>query len=231
LQLLQGWQISAIWAKQSGFAWAPNDQKNNDWGGTGESNNTIPSPNNGIWQTWNYTGPKGAFSGNGANPIPCYVAKALAGCTLFSAAGVSPDILNACLTAAQAPYSGNTQQQQLAILALTSAKGACYMQNGGILTPPAYGTLGNAGRGVFTGPGYQDWDFTLAKMWHIKERYTSQLRIECYNCFNNLNFLMFSDGASDPSAGGNVVGNALFGYHNAQQGNSRQFQFGLKIMF
>jgi hypothetical protein len=36
--MLEGWQISAIWAYQTGFAWAPNDQKNNDWGGTAESN-------------------------------------------------------------------------------------------------------------------------------------------------------------------------------------------------
>jgi hypothetical protein len=228
LQLLQGWQISAIWAYQTGFAWAPNDQKNNDFGGTGESNNTIPSPNNGVWQTWNYMGPKGAFGGNGANPIPCYSAKALGGCTLFSAA--SSDVVTACLAAAQAPYS-NPTQQALAIQALTSSKGACYMQNGGILTPPAYGTLGNAGRGIFTGPRYQDWDFTLAKMWHVKERYTSQLRIECYNCFNHINFLQFSDGSSDPSAGGNVVGNALFGYHNAAQGSARQIQLGMKITF
>jgi len=225
-QMLEGWQISAIWAYQTGFAWAPNDQKNNDWGGTAESNNTIPSPNNGVWQTWNYTGPRAAFSGNGANPIPCY--GRAAGCTPLASAPA--DILQTCLTAAQAPY-GNPTQQQLAIQALTSTRGACYVQNGGVLTPPAYGTLGNAGRGVFTGPRYQDWDFSLEKMWHVKERYSSQLRIECYNCFNHVNFAQFSDGASDPSVGGNVVGLTGFGYHVGAQGFARQIQLGLKLMF
>ena len=109
-QMLEGWQISAIWAYQTGFAWAPNDQKSNDWGGTGENGNrTIPSPNNGVWQTWNYTGPKAAFSGNGANPIPCY-GKA-AGCTPLASAPAA--ILQTCLTAAQAPYAQSNAASSL----------------------------------------------------------------------------------------------------------------------
>jgi hypothetical protein len=149
-------------------------------------------------------------------------------------ASAPTDILQTCLTAAQAPY-GNPTQQQLAIQALTSTRGACYVQNGGVLTPPAYGTLGNAGRGVFTGPRYQNWDFSLGKIWHMKERYSSEFRIECYNCFNHVNFAQFSDGSSDPSGGGNVVGLSGFGYHTSAQGDprgtQRQIQLGLKLMF
>jgi hypothetical protein len=227
LQLLQGWQISAIWAIQSGFAWAPNDQTSNDWAGNGENGNPTASPNGGVWQTWNYSGPKGVFSGVGATPIPCY--GAAAGCTPFSSA--TADVVNACLTAAQAPYS-NATLQALAIQSLTSSKGGCYMQNGGILTPPAFGTLGNAGRGVFHGPRYQDWDISLSKLWKIKERYTSQFRIECYNCLNQVSFAQFSDGSSDPSGGGGVITSSnAFGFHTAAQNSARQFQFGLKITF
>ena len=40
----------------------------------------------------------------------------------------------------------------------TSANGACYIQKGGILTPPAYGTLGNATRGIFVRPKYENVD-------------------------------------------------------------------------
>jgi len=168
-QMLEGWQVSAIWALQSGFAWAPNDATANDWGGTGENGDrAIPSPNSGNWQSWNYTGPHSAFSNVGDTPIPCY--GQLTGCTPFASA---PAIQQSCLAAAQAPYS-NSMQQALAVQALEGASGACYIQNGGILTPPAYGTLGDARRGLFTGPTFQNVDLSLEKMWHFKERYSAQ---------------------------------------------------------
>jgi hypothetical protein len=228
-QMLEGWQISAIWAYQTGFAWAPNDATSNDWVGNGENANPIASPNTGVWQTWNYTGPKNAFSAIGSTPIPCI--GAASGCVPLASAPAAT--LQMCQTAAQAPYT-TTAQQKLALAALASSKGACYYQDGGILTPPAFGTLGNAGRGAFHGPRYQDWDLSLAKMWHVKERYSAQFRIECYNCMNHINYAQFSDGASDPSGGGNVVGNSAskaFGYHSTTQGSMRQFQFGLKLAF
>ena len=131
---------------------------------------------------------------------------------------------------AQAPY-GNAQQQQLAIQALTGTNGACYTEKGGYLTPPAYGTLGNGSRGMFTGPRYQNVDVALEKMWHWKERYSAQFRIEVFNVFNEVSLAQFSDGASDPSQGGGVVGVSSFGYNTTAQNANRQFQFGLKIMF
>ena len=141
-------------------------------------------------------------------------------------------IQQGCLAAAPVPLS-TAQQQELAIAALTGPNGACYTQNGGFLTPPAYGTVGNAGRNFFRNPMYQNWDFALAKIWHVKERYTTQFRMECYNCLNQVSYNLFGNNVSDPSNGGNLVGFAGFGYHNAIQtgANNRQFQFGLKISF
>ena len=111
------------------------------------------------------------------------------------------------------------------------------MQKGGILTPPAYGTLGNATRGMFVGPSYKDLDITISKLWKIKERYSVQFRAECYNCLNEVNILPFSDGNSDPSGGGGVVtakgtfGFATSGLIGSGGSSNRQFQFGLKLMF
>ncbi len=241
-QMLQGWQISGIWAWQSGFAWAPNDATSDDFGGTGENGDrTIPNPNSGNWQSWNYTGPHSAFSNTGAAPIPCY--GAASGCTPWKSAPAA--IWQSCSAAAVAPYGNttlagtNVSYADLALAALTnSSTGACYIQNGGILTPPAYGTLGDATRGMFTGPHFQDVDVALEKMWHFKERYSAQLRIEVYNVFNHVNVAQFTDGGSDPSGGGgNVATNASgFGYSTTGQllsmiSPNRQWQFGLKVMF
>jgi Carboxypeptidase regulatory-like domain len=234
-QMLQGWQISGILAAQSGFPWAPDDGSTDDWVGNGEFNNTIPRPNNGVWQTWNYSGPVSAFNGNGSVPIPCYGQGS--GCTAFASIGASSPIYQSCTAAAQQPYTGNAQLQSLALAALFSANGACYIQNGGVLTPPAYGTFGNASRGMFTGPMYVDLDFALEKMWHIKERYAVQFRIEAYNILNHTNLLNFSDGISDPSGGGGVLSSSnAFGFATSgligDGGSSnRQLQFGLKITF
>jgi len=246
-QMLEGWQISGIWAWQTGFAWAANDPTTNDWGGTGESSDrTIPSPNSGVWQTWNYTGPKSAFTNAGDTPIPCY--GQAPGCTSFaSIQSTNPAIWQSCSAAAVAPYGNATVNvpgfaapvalRQLALAALTSPNGACYMQKGGILTPPAYGTLGNGSRGMFHGPHFQDVDVAVTKMWHFKERYSAQLRIEIYNVFNHVNFAQFSDGASDPSSGGgSVTSGNTFGFTTSGQtlagiSPNRQFQFGLKLLF
>ena len=173
-QMLEGWQISGIWALQSGFAWAPNDNQTDDWGGNCEfANNSTPN-NNGAWQSWNYTGPHTAFNGNGDVPIPCY---GQAGGTCTPWVNAPAAIWQTCAAAARAPYGNNPLLQDLALAALTSPNGACYIQKGGILTPPAYGTLGNASRGLFTGPKYEDVDIAIEKMWHIKERYAVQFRI------------------------------------------------------
>jgi len=222
-QMLQGWTISGVWSLQNGFAWAPDDPKTNDWGGTGENGD---STGGGVWQSWNYLGPHSAFNSVGINPIPCY--GQLAGCTPLASAPSS--ILTACMSAAQAPY-GTAQLQQLAIQSLTSPAGACYIKNGGILTPPAYGTVGDAGRGLFTGPLYQNVDLVLEKTWKFKERYSTLLRIECYNVLNHVNFAQFTGGSSDPSTAGETIGTNGFGHIIGSQGSMRQFQFGLKFMF
>ena len=135
-QMLEGWSVNALVTVQSGFPWNPSDTTTFDWLGTGENGNS--GIGLGTTQFWNYSGPTSAFTVNSANPIPCY--GAVKGCTAFASAPAAT--VAACQTAAQAPYAGNATLQGLALAALASADGACYMQNGGILTPPAFGTVG-----------------------------------------------------------------------------------------
>ena len=225
-QMLEGWSVNAIVTVQTGLRWTPSDTTSVDWLGTGEKSNTsIPV---GVVQYWNYTGPTSAFSNTSQKPIPCY--GALGGCTSFAATPAAT--LAACQSSATAPYGGpSTTNGQLALAAL--ANGACYIQNGGILTPPAYGTLGDAGAGYFAGPTYKNMDFSVLKLWKFKERYSAQFRLEFFNLFNRTDFAAPGSNPSSGSSGG-------FGYAtntpdstNAVLGSGgpRHIQFGLKLAF
>jgi len=220
-QMLEGWQVSSIITLQSGSPWYANDSKTDDFLGNGE--NADQSIVGGVIQPWNYTGPRSAFQA-GPNPIPCF--GKLAGCTAY--VGAPP---TECVTAAEAPYAGNAQLQQLALAALYNS--ACYEQNGGILTPPAYGTVGNATRGSFPGPTYYNVDFSLAKDWKWKERFGATFRFEVFNLFNRADF---ASPTSDPSSGVNGQfgcgcstpdsSNPVLG-----SGGPRHIQFGLKLTY
>jgi Carboxypeptidase regulatory-like domain/TonB dependent receptor-like, beta-barrel len=223
-QLLQGWSASGILTLQGGIPWYPIDTAN-DLTGTGEVNA-------GGAQTWNFTGPRSAFTA-GPQAIPCF--GPLPGCTAF--VGGQPPA--ACVTAATAPYSGSSQLQQLAMASLDNL--GCYMQNGGILTPPAYGTVGNAGTNLFREPAYYNLDFSVDKTWRIKERLSVQFRTEFFNLFDRADFAI-APAQTDPSTGFNggfgcachtpdAVGggsgiNTVLG-----SGGPRHIQFGLKLSF
>ncbi len=214
-QMLQGWSISGIVTLQSGLPWSASDVTN-DIIGTGEFVGTISS----ALQPWNYTGPLSAFRA-GPQPIP----------QLKGSAATA-----ACQAAAEAPYTGNTELVGLADAAL--ANYGCYVQNGGILTPPALGTVGDAGRNRFRVPNYYNVDLSIGKEWKIKERYSAQFRAEFFNLFNRADFAVpgANNSGLDPGAGGqfgcacatpDVQGNnPVLG-----SGGPRHIQFGLKLLF
>jgi hypothetical protein len=112
------------------------------------------------------------------------------------------------------------------------------MQGGGILTPPAYGTVGNASRNMFRVHPYYNVDFSVTKDWRFTERFSAQFRAEFFNFFNWANFA--TPGAL--SAGVDPSANSQFGCACATpdvQGNNpvlgsggpRHIQFGLKLAF
>jgi hypothetical protein len=219
-QMLQGWSVSSIITLQSGLPWYPTDETT-DLTGTNGFNDTISS----SLQNWNYSGPASAFQA-GPVPIPCFGTANCANTT----------IPQACVAAAQAPYAGNAQLQAVALAALNTL--GCYMQGNGILTPPAYGTVGNASRNMFRVKPYHNVDFSVTKDWKFTERYSAQFRVELFNIFNWTNFAIpaAQSGGVDPST------NAQFGCACATpdvQGNNpvlgsggpRHIQFGLKLAF
>ncbi len=115
--------------------------------------------------------------------------------------GCTAGLPQSCITAAQAPYAGNAQMQQIALAALNNL--GCYVQGSGILTPPAYGTVGNASRNMFRAhPYYHNIDFSVTKDWKFTERFSAQFRAEFFNFFNwtNLRTPRRALGGVDPSA-------------------------------
>jgi hypothetical protein len=219
-QMLQGWTVSGIVTLQTGLPWFSNDTTN-DLTGTNEVNNSGLAAST---VTWNYSGPRSAFT-SAPTPIPCF--GHMTGCTQY-VGGVPPTV---CLNAATAAYPGNAQLQQLAIASLTDI--GCYVQNGGVLTPPAYGQVGNSGRNVFRGPHYYNLDFSVGKDWKLKERMTAQLRFEFFNILNRADFAP-TPAVTNPNSGGQFgcscatpdSGNPVLG-----SGGPRHVQFGLKLLF
>jgi len=237
-QMLQGWSVSGVVTAQGGLPWSPSDTTD-DLTGTGEFNNTAT-------QTWNYQGPKSAFT-TGNTPFPCY--GPISGCTPFSATPTS--VMAECENAAIAPYApgstlpGTTASlQMLALAAFTKygcyvTKGGTLARGGGVLTAPAYGTLGNAVNSLFRGPGYFNVDMSVAKIWTFKERYSAQFRAEFFNLFNRADYIAAPTGTNPASGPGSQFGcscttpdapilnpNPVLG-----AGGARHIQFGLKLIF
>ena len=91
---------------------------------------------------------------------------------------------------------------------------------------PAAGTWGNLGRGVYTGPGLADVDFSLFKNAAVSERARLQLRAEFFNLLNRANLgtpsaTVFSGASISPTAG----------LITSLAATPRQIQMGLKLIF
>ena len=210
-QMLEGWSISSIVSLQGGQPWWAVDQTS-DILGTGEFSTQLSAAET----MWNYSGPTSAFRA-GAAPIPKFTGAAAT---------------STCGTAALAPYAGSsTQTQQLATAALSVY--GCYAQNGGFLTPPAFGTIGNAGKNIFRTLPYYNWDLSITKDWKFKERFGAQFRAEFFNVLNRADYAVpsvtdpekaqFGYSSQTPDTGAN---NSVLG-----SGGPRAIQFGLKLSF
>ena len=67
---------------------------------------------------------------------------------------------------------------------------------------PANGAVGNLGRDTLTGPGYVDWDMSLAKSTQIHERVRAQFRAEIFNVLNHTELRYAECGGAELGYGG-----------------------------
>jgi len=94
--------------------------------------------------------------------------------------------------------------------------------------PPATGTYGDVGRDTLTGPGLANLDVSLLKVAALTEKLRAQFRAEFFNLPNHPNFgtpnaVVFSSASSTPAPTAGVI--------TTTATNSRQIQFGLKLLW
>jgi len=110
-----------------------------------------------------------------------------------------------------------------------------YFTNTCAFVNPPYGSPSNNQRNMWIGPGFWDWDMTIAKKMTITERVKAELRFEGYNIFNHPHFL---NPGTDNASLGNFIGapgtfGAIFNTYTQPDGttSARQIQVALKILF
>ncbi len=85
---------------------------------------------------------------------------------------------------------------------------------------PPYGTFGNAGRNVLTGPGYSSIDVSAIKNTTVREGLALQFRLEVFNLLDKANFNLPDSFYGSPSFG-----------RVLSAGQPRRVQLGLKLLF
>jgi hypothetical protein len=112
--------------------------------------------------------------------------------------------------------------------------------SGGAATASAAGTdIGDVGRNCLRGPRQVALDFSLAKLFPVRESEALEFRADFFNLFNhpnfanpisNLNALIASGGRIDPTTG-QVLSAGNFGRIISTSNNPRIIQFALKFNF
>ncbi len=108
----------------------------------------------------------------------------------------------------------------------------CFARGSSVLIAPPPNTFGTEARGMFRGPHYADWDFSIFKNTKIKERLTAQFRAEFFNILNHPILATGSGSVSSSTFGGatqtwdQASTNPVLG-----TGGARTMQLGLKLTF
>jgi hypothetical protein len=213
-QMLEGWELNSILTLESSQFWGPIDL-GTDAAGTGP----LPvSPPANAPIRWSFYGKPSDFK-SGPSSIPFF-----------------PGTSNAACAAQALALDGGTAG------ASTMSLGSfgCYAKGGSIMIPPPLGKFGNMPRNLFPDSGFKNFDFSIAKNWHLGERLHAQFRAEFFNILNHPNFAnpyggQNGFGLNDPSVQPFGCGCATPDVAAANpvigSGGSRAIQLGLKLTF
>jgi hypothetical protein len=107
-----------------------------------------------------------------------------------------------------------------------------YIANGDeVFSTPPDGTIGNARRNMLQGPGFAQWDMTLAKSTQITERLNVQFRWEVFNVLNRANFGVVNNGTRSSNFGRIFSTPDVDAINPLAEGGPRTMQFALKLRF
>jgi hypothetical protein len=91
-------------------------------------------------------------------------------------------------------------------------------------------TFGDAGRNIVRGPGLQNWDFSIFKLFPIREEMHAEFRAEFFNIWNHVNPLLGPVGAISEEPQAVEFGTPQFGQAVAAR-DPRFIQFAMKFYF
>jgi hypothetical protein len=144
------------------------------------------------------------------------------------------------ITSSAANNSGWLQNRDRAVYSGSGAYGGTACAVGAVncrnfLNPSAFtvnpaGTFGNVAKGAFRGPGYADWDASIARKFPFSERTSLMFRAEYFNLLNH-------DNLGDPVTGqggtlGRITSTSPQNWAGtAPQNDPRIAQFSLKLLF
>ena len=213
-QMLEGWELNSIVTLQSAQPWGPIDL-GTDAAGTGP----LPvSPPATAPIRWSFYGKPSDFKSTPTG-IP------------YASGATNSNCASQALA-----VDGGTPGAATAALNLFG----CYAQGSSVMIPPPLGQFGNMPRNLFRDSGFRNFDFSVAKNWHLGEKVRAQFRAEFFNIFNHPNFAnpyggQNGFGLNDPSAQPFGCGCATPDVAAANpvigSGGSRAVQLGLKFTF
>lgn len=227
-QLMEGWSVNTIVIVTSGLPWGLSDQSD-DFSGT----NVIGTGAQSEGEMWNFYGNPSDFTPvhgwtdtnggwtNGGGGLP------------YSGADASGAIMNQCIAADNAHFTGAALTSALANL---SALG-CYAVKGSVLLPPPQDSYGNTKPNIWRDDGFKNMDFSVTKLFTLKERLKIEGRVEIFNILNHVNW---SNPSGGPGGGIQDPSTQPFGFvgltpdtysSNPQlgSGGERAMQLGLKL--
>jgi hypothetical protein len=118
------------------------------------------------------------------------------------------------------PFAGaTTDPTQLA-----GATAPGFFLNSAAFSLPTTGAFGTCAPRTFHGPGIENLDMSIFKMFAVTERYKVEFRSEFFNTFNHVNF-------GNPSANAAPASLPTFGKLLTTIGDPREIQFALKVYF
>jgi outer membrane receptor protein involved in Fe transport len=139
-------------------------------------------------------------------------------------------IVDTPLTGGNIQYFANSVCDPAAAAKLGQTCGSTSFQVPDVLIggKPVY-HLGNFGRNVIIGPGFNNVDMSLVKRTKITERFSSELRFEAFDLLNHANFGQPGRVAQAGSTSFGVISSTRF--PTGDSGSARQLQFAAKLTF